>query len=195
MFFGLLGLGLIALASMLGAPMISGGTGDPRRGLDSGVWPMKIISLGGQVYRPEVSQEYHAGHNGVDIMYRRKSGGDRSDYPAHGHWGSKGYFIPGDQCPVYAVADGIVSVSAMTARGWNIVIDHKTHATYYQHCHSPSKHRKGDTVRKGDVIAFVFYNSADDSEQLAHLHFEIWHGGAASHVDPAPFLNRWTHHA
>ena len=124
-------------------------------------------------------------------MYRRKDANDQSEYPPGSHWGSKNYFIPGDRVPVHSVSNGNVWVSADSPRGWNVVIDHGTHATYYQHMHNPPLLLKGKAVRAGDIIGYVFYNASDDSEQLAHLHFEVWHGGSAGHVNPQPFLDGW----
>lgn len=68
------------------------------------------------------------------------------------------------------------------------VIDGQIVDTIYGHSYrSDIRVRKGDRVKRGDVIALVG-NNGDSSG--AHLHAEVWPGGrfGGVAVDPAPWL-------
>lgn len=89
--------------------------------------------------------------------------------------------------PVYATADGVVDFAKS---GWNggygtlVKIDHSFgFKTYYAHLNSTAV-KKGDFVRKGELIAFVGNTGASSGH---HLHYEVRFLG--SHINPKNFLN------
>ncbi len=89
--------------------------------------------------------------------------------------------------PVYATADGVVDYAK---GGWNggygtiVKLDHSFgFKTYYAHL-SASAVKKGDFVRKGQLIAYVGNTGASSG---AHLHYEVRFLG--SHINPRNFLD------
>ena len=94
------------------------------------------------------------------------------------------YTIP-EGSRVFASADGIVhSVSGRNSTyGQSIVIDHQNgYQTQYSHL-SEAKVRKGQRVRRGDIIAL----SGNSGLSLApHLHYEIRYNGMR--VDPIHYF-------
>lgn len=88
--------------------------------------------------------------------------------------------------PVYATADGAVDFSK---DGWNggygtlVKLDHSFgFKTYYAHL-SATAVKKGDFVRKGQLIAYVGSTGISSGN---HLHYEVRFLG--SHIDPINFL-------
>lgn len=88
--------------------------------------------------------------------------------------------------PVYATADGVVDFSK---DGWNggygtlVKLDHSFgFKTYYAHLNSTAV-KKGDFVRKGQLIAYVGSTGASSGN---HLHYEVRFLG--SHINPKNFL-------
>ncbi len=69
-------------------------------------------------------------------------------------------------------------------------------ATYYTHLTAP---RVGETRRGAGRVRVVAGQplgvvGADpkDANAIAHLHFELWHGGnGLAAIDPTPYLARW----
>ena len=94
------------------------------------------------------------------------------------------YTIP-EGSRVFATADGIVqSVSGRNStHGQSIVIDHHNgYQTQYSHL-SDSKVRRGQRVRRGDIIAL----SGNSGLSLApHLHYEVRYNGMR--VDPIHYF-------
>ena len=81
--------------------------------------------------------------------------------------------------PIYAIADGVVLFSD-TGYGDTIIIVHKIGGeknsyeyitSLYGHMESPSLYKKGDQVRKGDIIGNIGASGTDS--RFPHLHFEI----------------------
>ncbi len=87
--------------------------------------------------------------------------------------------------PVYASADGIVTLSGIYGTGGNcIIIKHsETHSTLYAH-NSRLNVSKGAYVKQGDIIAFVGSTGLSSGP---HCHFEMWIDGEK--VDPIPYLS------
>ncbi|MDI6801631.1 MAG: M23 family metallopeptidase [Thermodesulfovibrionales bacterium] len=86
--------------------------------------------------------------------------------------------------PVKAVADGIVSFSGWSGGSGNlVVIEHGYgYSTLYAH-NSTNKVNVGQTINRGDIIAFV---GATGNATGAHLHYEVWRNEKA--VNPIGFI-------
>ena len=166
------------------------------------VWPVPSMRLGGRLYPAVISQEAHAGHNGVDIDYARRSGdGTEREYPSGTAGGTPGHFTPVG-VPVLAAKDGRVRSCDLGPRGWEIVIDHgKPFATYYLHLSStvigPVKGYRSTltgqavTVKAGQPIG-VIGGDPLEATHFRHLHFEVWHEGGADHaVSPDDAMETW----
>lgn len=165
------------------------------------VWPMlrwegraPVISDGYGSPRPRGNRGQI--HRGVDLMYRRRSRSDLADRfpprPPHSRW----HFTPPGTV-VVAAGPGEVWSAGWTSRGYSVVISHGAPwATYYTHLSSlfirdSRRGSSGERVVAGQPIGIV---GADpqDGNAIAHLHFEVWRGGAGDHaIDPAPLLARW----
>jgi murein DD-endopeptidase MepM/ murein hydrolase activator NlpD len=171
---------------------------------DGWVWPVPPMRIpkGGVLYDPVISQEFReSDHNGVDIMYQRKSAHDQPQYAPGSPDGNERFFAP-RLVPILAARAGRVWSVSKGARGWAVVLDHSApFATFYQHLETPALpvHAKGVNtaagsvthVKAGDIIGFMGF-SPEDPERLRHLHFEVWHGGAANHaVDPVEAMRKW----
>ena len=157
------------------------------------VWPVGVW-MG---RRPEISDGFgstrrassgeKSGHGGVDIMYRRIAS-DR--WPAGSANGSRHYVMPPHRAAL-AASDGLVWFASHTPRGWTVVIDHSPRklTTYYTHLSQLLVVPK-QTVRAGQPIGII---GADplDAAHLAHLHFEVWRGGAAARFDPEQRMKTW----
>lgn len=165
------------------------------------VWPLlrwegraPVISDGYGSPRPRGNRGQL--HRGADLMYRRRTRDEFADrFPPrapHSRW----HFTPPGTLAV-AAADGEVWSAGPTARGYSIVLSHgKPWATYYTHLTSTFVRdtRRGasrERVVAGQPLGIV---GADplDANAIAHLHFEIWRGGAGDHaIDPEPLLRDW----
>ena len=131
--------------------------------LESLVWPLAAdgsgllsSSYGGRVHPRGGDQRFHTG----------------LDLRAHGG------------TPVYAAADGMVSLSGSSGAYGNVVLlDHAGGLqTLYAH-HERNLVEVGDTVRRGQPIALVGHTGNATGD---HLHFEVrWNGGP---VDPRTVL-------
>lgn len=95
---------------------------------------------------------------------------------------------------IRAAADGVVYSAEMHySWGYNVYINHGNGVyTRYAHC-SKMLVSKGQTVKQGQVIAYVGNTgnvnpkpSASNPHAGAHLHFEVWVNG--TRVNPAPWL-------
>ena len=90
-----------------------------------------------------------------------------------GYEGHKGVDIAApEDVEIYAADSGIVSktVTMNLGYGWYIIIDHGDYKALYAHCSGFADLKAGDTVNKGDVIAYVG-NTGNSTG--AHLHFEV----------------------
>ena len=95
---------------------------------------------------------------------------------------------------IRAAADGVVYSAEMhSSWGYNVYINHGNAVyTRYAHC-SKMLVSKGQTVKQGQVIAYVGNTgnvspkpTASNPHAGAHLHFEVWVNG--TRVNPAPWL-------
>ena len=95
---------------------------------------------------------------------------------------------------IRAAADGVVySAELHSSWGYNVYINHGNGVyTRYAHC-SKMLVTKGQTVKQGQVIAYVGNTgnvspkpTAANPHAGAHLHFEVWVNG--TRVNPAPWL-------
>ena len=95
---------------------------------------------------------------------------------------------------IRAAADGVVYSAEMhSSWGYNVYINHGNGVyTRYAHC-SKMLVTKGQTVKQGQVIAYVGNTgnvspkpTAANPHAGAHLHFEVWVNG--TRVNPAPWL-------
>jgi murein DD-endopeptidase MepM/ murein hydrolase activator NlpD len=99
-------------------------------------------------------------------------------------------FTPGSGTPIYAIADGVVSVHDDAAYGFgnhveiSHVINGQSVDSLYAHMqHGSSPLNAGDTIKVGDFIGLVGDTGASTG---AHLHFEIHPDGVP--VDPFAWL-------
>jgi hypothetical protein len=105
-----------------------------------------------------------------------------------GLWGSQGHhgidYGVSEGTPVVAAADGTVSYNDSGALGNVVRVSHaENFATQYAHL-SRKVAPAGSTVKQGDIIAYSGNTGTQTSG--AHLHFELWQGGAR--INPAPYL-------
>lgn len=99
-------------------------------------------------------------------------------------------FLPGNGTPIYAIADGVVSVhdDGYGGFGNHVMVEHQidgsTVTSVYAHMQTGSSPLVvGDTVKVGDFIGLVGSTGATTAP---HLHFEVRVDGAA--VDPFAWL-------
>jgi hypothetical protein len=124
-------------------------------------------------------------HEGVDLMFARAP----TDPFAPGSPNGAAHHVMPDNQPALAASSGTVTFAAWTSRGFSVVIDHGSLASYYAHLAlllvAPRAH-----VLAGDPIGIV---GADplDGEHLKHLHFALWRGGPRDAFDPAPLMRSW----
>lgn len=86
--------------------------------------------------------------------------------------------------PVLATADGVVRIASWQGGyGRLVVIDHgRGYRTYYGH-NSKLAVIPGDSVKRGQVIAFMGTSGMSTGY---HLHYEVWHNGQA--MNPMRFV-------
>lgn len=86
--------------------------------------------------------------------------------------------------PIIATADGVVSFSGKNgSMGITIAIDHGYgYTTRYGHCHELLK-KKGDKVKRGDVIALVGNTGTSTG---SHVHYEVKLNGVQ--VNPRKYI-------
>jgi murein DD-endopeptidase MepM/ murein hydrolase activator NlpD len=161
-----------------------------------GVWPLAkyedrapVISDGFGSLRPGALNDRH---QGVDLMYGRIAS---DPWPPGSSNGTKAFVLPPGTLAL-ALTGGWLTVAEQTDRGWNVVIDHGTFSSYYQHLawlmvpitHASSAATAGRAwVRPGQPLGVVGYDPKDQAK-LTHLHFEIWVPDWRHAVDPAPLL-------
>ncbi|WBT09405.1 peptidoglycan DD-metalloendopeptidase family protein [Corynebacterium sp. SCR221107] len=105
----------------------------------------------------------------------------------------------GEGTPIYAYADGVVSLSADDPGGYGhyIIIDHEadgqTFSTLYGHMFDDHVYvNVGDTVYAGQHIADEGYNGgvSPPGPGGSHLHFEVHVPGYRNPVDPQAWLDK-----
>ena len=141
-------------------------------------------------------------HRGADIMFRRRFRGELADvFPPRAKGApsphTSNYFMPPGTL-VLAAADAEVWSAGWTPTGYSVVLSHGAPwATYYTHMSSlrVGETRRGaskERVRAGQPLGVVGA-SPKDARGVAHLHFEMWHGGNGNAaIDPMPYLRRAT---
>ncbi|MCX2679412.1 M23 family metallopeptidase [Galbibacter sp. EGI 63066] len=90
------------------------------------------------------------------------------------HWGMD--FTSPKGTPIYATGDGVVkrADNGATGYGEHIRIDHGFgYMSLYAHL-SKYKVRRGQKVKRGDLIGFV---GSTGRSQAPHLHYEVWKDG------------------
>jgi murein DD-endopeptidase MepM/ murein hydrolase activator NlpD len=162
-------------------------------------WRYPMASWEG--YQPEISDKWspeitakHREHHGVDIMFRRKVGGADSRFSSGTSQGTPHYFCPSG-VEILAPRDGYIWSSGMGPTGNYVVLStRKPIAIFMVHMaalYVPTGIVRGagqHKVKAGQPIGVVGF-SPRDPQRLNHLHLEVWRGGgAASHVDPTPYL-------
>jgi murein DD-endopeptidase MepM/ murein hydrolase activator NlpD len=106
-----------------------------------------------------------------------------------------------DSWPAVAAADGVLWSAGPTLRGYAVVVDHGTVATFYQHLSTlivpetkapaPGTPRaKMIPIRAGQPLGVIGGDPTNPPYQK-HLHFELWPAGPASAVDPQPYMRTW----
>jgi murein DD-endopeptidase MepM/ murein hydrolase activator NlpD len=134
-------------------------------------------------------------HGGVDIMFRRASRDDLVDvFPPGSPNGSRGFYMP-DKVYALAASRGAVWLSGWTPKGYAVVLDHGTRATFYAHLSKlfvdeTRRARSGQLVEAGQPLGVVGYSPLD-AKKLKHLHFEVWRGGSSNKLDPEPLMRAW----
>lgn len=89
---------------------------------------------------------------------------------------------------VLASADGTVEDVFDSEMGRCIIINHKDgFATMYANLSDETKLKKGETVKKGDVIGTIGNTSLGDVTEGEHLHYEIIKDG--KNVNPVDYLD------
>ncbi len=160
------------------------------------VWPVPrwqgrapVISDGFGSQRPGMR------HMGVDIMFARIAS---APFP-NGPNGSKGFVMP-DAWMAIAASDGVLWSSGRTPRGYAVVVDHGSVATFYTHLETlfvpevkPMSKVGGPPqmqIKAGQPLGVI---GADpmDGQRLKHLHFELWAGGPSQAVDPQAIMKSW----
>lgn len=123
------------------------------------IWPVKGWLTSGYGYRRSSFTGKKEMHEGLDIAA----------------W-------PG--APIVASADGMVSFSgSLSGFGYVILIDHGFgYTTFYGH-NKANKVRKGQRVKRGDIIAYVGNSGRSTGP---HLHYEIQVNGVP--VDPTKYI-------
>jgi Peptidase family M23 len=156
------------------------------------VWPVGIwhgrkpvISSGWGTPRGNIS------HEGVDVMFRRLP---TDPYAVGSPNGSKGFVLPEGVFGL-AAADGLVWSAGRTPRGFSVVIDHGSVATYYTHLETllltpTARGRSGQRVTAGQPLGIIGYDPMD-GRKLKHMHFALWKGGPRDAVDPEPLMRSW----
>jgi murein DD-endopeptidase MepM/ murein hydrolase activator NlpD len=156
------------------------------------VWPVGIW----QGRKPVISSGWGTPrgdktHEGVDVMFRRLPS---DPYAVGSPNGSKGFVFP-DGVMGLAASDGVVWSAGWTSRGFTVVLDHGSMATYYTHLETllltpTARGKSGQRVTAGQPLGVVGYDPMD-GRKLKHMHFALWRGGPRDAVDPASLMRSW----
>ncbi len=89
---------------------------------------------------------------------------------------------------VVAAEDGKVkSASKNKLWGYSIEIEHKNNiVTKYKNLDKDMKVKKGDKVKRGQVIGSVGSSASIESKEKPHLHFELWQDGVV--INPESYV-------
>jgi len=165
------------------------------------------------------SQEFHAGHRGLDILLARR-GTSHAGQPVivegfpPGQKSTDGITTEADASGKFFAPKGLWILAAREGKVWSVqptnngvmvVIDHgPPWATFYGHLDScrlkpTTRGESGETVAAGEIIGTMGAGlNTDpakglvDGQHLRHLHFEAWYKGDGSHaVDPEAEMRSW----
>ena len=136
-------------------------------------------------------------HQGVDLMFARIAS---DPFPTKGPNGTRMFVMP-DAWPAVAASDGVLWSAQRTPRGYAVVIDHGTVATFYQHLETlvvpetkpPPKgtpRQQRIQIRAGQPLGVIGGDPLDPAH-LKHLHFELWPAGPQSAIDPQRLMRSW----
>jgi murein DD-endopeptidase MepM/ murein hydrolase activator NlpD len=134
-------------------------------------------------------------HKGVDLMFARISS---DPFPIGSPNGSKGFVMP-DAWMAVAASDGALWSARYTPRGFAVVIDHGTVATFYTHLDTlfvpeaqppTAAPRARIPIKAGQPLG-VIGGDPLDPRRLKHLHFGLWAGGPDAAIDPASLMRSW----
>lgn len=145
-----------------------------------------------------MSIRYPTDNNRITSQYGFRMINGRLDYHGGTDYGGKTPGVTGD--PLYPIADDTIlrEINYDTVRGYNIVLEHRTHCTRYNHLEQGSIQFKENSVINKDQIVARMGNSGRST--AAHLHFEVhkcaykdfhqkWANGEAKHtIDPELFF-------
>lgn len=88
---------------------------------------------------------------------------------------------------VAAAGDGVVKRAFFSSLGSCIEIEHEDGLmTVYSNLDENHTVRIGDSVKKGDVIAYIGNTALGDVCETPHLHFEVLQNG--EHLNPADYI-------
>lgn len=117
---------------------------------------------------------YDNNHLGVDVV---------------GHYNALDYIIAHSDGVVTIVQDGYdnnTRSSGMATYGNMIELEHENgYKTRYAHLQKGLSLKKGDKVKKGQVIGYM---GNTGNSYGAHLHFEVWNKNGR--IDPEPYLDK-----
>lgn len=194
-------------------------------------WPLPTLLVresqgprSGQVtsYAPTISDGYHPNgkprlHLGADLMYRRSrqwttirrlSTGilrrlwDERHFPAAPPYGSPGgWFFCGPDVQVRALAPGKLWHASLSARGFQVLVDHGSWVSYYQHLRriNVPVTQKGKALVDGKetlidnarILGAVGADPMQGSQGINHLHLEAWTYRGAGTKEGASERVRW----
>lgn len=137
-------------------------------------------------------------HQGVDLMFTRIAS---DPFPVGTANGTKQFVMP-EAWVAIAASDGYLWQADKSPRGWQVVVDHGSVATYYQHLSAlfvptaapPAKGTPRDRlipIKAGQPIGVIGADPTEQGRGVKHLHFELWVGGPSNAVDPAPVMKSW----
>jgi hypothetical protein len=136
-------------------------------------------------------------HAGVDLMFGRIAS---DPFPVGTPNGTKAFVMP-DHWMAVAASDALLWSAGKTERGYAVVLDHGTVATFYTHLESllvplagaPTKGADPvpwRRIKAGQPLGIIGYDP-QDFQRIKHLHFELWPGGPDKAVDPQPIMKSW----
>jgi hypothetical protein len=106
-------------------------------------------------------------------------------------------FVIPEGARALAASDGVVWSASRMPRGFTVVIDHGSHATFYTHLSqllvSPTERAASkQRIYAGQPLGVIGADPTDPAG-LPHLHFELWKGGPSDAIDPGPLMRTWEH--
>lgn len=165
--------------------------------IDKSQIKLNAVPIEDQQLRKEVEDEenyslsFKGGQNNATVdevkqmhMMKPVDGYVTDEYDANkAHYGTD--IAANEDAPVKAVLDGkVISASYTLQTGYVIEVQHDNNLiSIYKHNASLLK-KAGDTVKAGDVIAFV--GSTGELSTGPHLHFELWYRGKS--LNPTDYI-------